>query len=116
MDSILATVRKACNLQPSDEDFFYSDIIDHINSYLSIVTQLGVGPDEGFQITGFKEKWADLLLNDNTLNMVKAYVKLKVQLIFDPPLNASVLAAKEREADRLESRINSAADYDFRKA
>lgn len=36
----------------SSYDVFDTDIMIHINTTLSVLTQLGVGPSEGFMITG----------------------------------------------------------------
>lgn len=84
---------------------FDTDIIIHINSVLSILRQLGVGPSEGFYITGKDETWKELLLEDNTLEHIKSYVYLKVRLIFDPPTSSAVLDAMKQGVAEYEWRV-----------
>ena len=47
MDSILTSVKKLLGL-PADYEAFDPDIIMYINTVLMILTQMGVGPKEGF--------------------------------------------------------------------
>ena len=95
-DSILKTIRKM--LGPDGEyDYFDPELIVYINSALSKLTQIGVGPEGGFSITGPDEAWSDFY-QDDKLSMVKDYVYLKTKIMFDPPLNASVLEAFKQEA------------------
>lgn len=107
-ESILTSIKKMLGL---DEDYtdFDTDIIVNINTVLSILSQMGVGPEEGFNITSFVETWGTLLNNTFTLNMVKTYVFLKVKLIFDPPQSSAVLSSMERLIEELEYRITASA-------
>lgn len=94
----------------SSYDVFDTDIMIHINTALSVLTQLGVGPSEGFMITGANETWGDFIDNDKTLNMVKTYVYMKVKIAFDPPSNSSVLSAYQEACKEFEWRLNVAVD------
>lgn len=111
-ESILTSIKKM--LGPEEEyTHFDPDIIMHINSVFSILTQLGVGPSEGFSISGSGETWEDYLSNDhnpNYFSMIKTYVYLKVKLIFDPPLSSAVIEAINRQISELEWRLTVAAD------
>ncbi len=49
-ESILTSIKKLLGIEESYEHFD-ADIIMHINSALMILTQLGVGPSEGFSIS-----------------------------------------------------------------
>jgi hypothetical protein len=88
-ESILNSIKTMLNV-PVDSGEFDVDLIIHINSVFAILTQLGVGPDNGFEITGAEEKWSDFV-NDKKLSTLKTYVYMKVKLIFDPPTVGSVL-------------------------
>ena len=46
-DSILTSVKKLLGITEECTDFD-ADLIMHINSVLMILTQIGVGPSEGF--------------------------------------------------------------------
>ena len=58
-ESILISIKKLLGI---DESYthFDPDIIIHINSVFSILTQMGVGPANGFSISGKDEVWSDL--------------------------------------------------------
>lgn len=108
-DSILATIKSLLGIVEKYTPFDAS-IAMHINSVFLTLHEIGVGPDEGFAITGSTEEWSDYI-SDNPLllNAVKTYVYLKVRLLFDPPTGALSDLAKE-EIKELEWRINIYAD------
>lgn len=107
-ESILASVKKMLGIT-EEYKAFDPDIIIHINTVLAILHQLGIGPDEGFQIDGPQQTWADLFGNDPRLNLIKSYVQLRVRLLFDPPVG-SALDSYNRIISEFEWRINVAVD------
>lgn len=109
MDSILQTIKKMLGPDVSCT-VFDADIIIHINSALSTLNQLGVGPSEGFAITDETATWSDFISDKKNIEFVKSYVYLKVRLVFDPPSSSAVLAAIEKQISELEWRINVAVD------
>ncbi len=109
MESILNSIKKLLMLS-ADDTSFDTDIIIHINSVLSILNQLGVGPDNGFSITDAKATWSDLLGSYPNLDAVRSFVYLKVKLLFDPPTNSVVIESINRAAGELEWRINATAE------
>ena len=108
-ESILISI-KALLGPDSDYDVFDQDIMVFINSALSTLNQLGVGPEDGFQITGTDETWSDFIGDDVKLNMVKNYIFMKVKMAFDPPANSFVMSAYEKACEELEWRLNVAVD------
>lgn len=94
----------------ADYEVFDQDIIVFINTALATLTQIGIGPSEGFRITGETETWADLLGDYKDLESVKSYIYMKVRLIFDPPANSSVMNAYSEACNELEWRLNVAMD------
>lgn len=108
MDSILTSTKKALGIGESYLAFD-PDVIMHINSVLAILHQLGIGPDEGYQIDGDSQTWSDFFGDDPRLNFIKSYVYLKVRLLFDPP-TGTVLESFNRQISELEWRINVAVD------
>ena len=60
MDSILTSIKKLLGIEEDYEQFDF-DIITHINSVFAILTQLGVGPSEGFWITDKYTIWEDYI-------------------------------------------------------
>ena len=49
MDTILSEIKQLLGIS-KDDDVFDSEITMHINSVITILTQLGVGPTDGFII------------------------------------------------------------------
>lgn len=109
MESILRTIRKM--IGPDETYTHYdTDLIIHINSALAVLTQLGVGPSEGFFIQDESATWNDFLGNDPKLEMVKSYVYMKVKLAFDPPSSSAVIDSMNRSISEFEWRANMAAE------
>lgn len=110
VSSILQTIKKLLGISESQTNFD-TDIIVHINSALSTLTDLGVGPSEGFMITDDYSSWEEFIPTDGkNFEMVKSYIYLRVKLLFDPPLSSSVLAAIERTISEFEWRLNVKAE------
>ena len=109
-DSILNTIKKL--LGPGqDQTYFDQDIITHINTVIMTLTDIGVGPKEGFSITSNAEVWSDFIEDINKFEAVKTYIYLKVKLVFDPPLSSSVIEIYNKQINELEWRLNSRVDY-----
>lgn len=104
MDSILISIKKMLG-DAQEYTHFDPDIIMHINSVLFILTQLGVGPDEGFMITDETETWDDFVGTRKDLLAIKTLVHLKVRLLFDPPSSSFVIDAMERQIKEFEWRL-----------
>lgn len=109
MESILTSTKKMLGIT-EEYTHFDDDIVMHINSVLMILTQLGVGPSEGFSITDKNATWKDFVSNEHNLEAIKSYVFLKVKLLFDPPLTSSVIDSMNRLIGELEWRLNVAAE------
>ena len=109
MDSILISIKKLLGIT-AEYKHFDTDLIMHINSVFSILTQLGVGPSSGFSIHDEYSVWNDFLDEDPRLEMVKTYIHQKVRLMFDPPDRSSVADAVKRQIDELEFRLMVAAE------
>ena len=111
MESILTSIKKMLGI---DEEYthFDADVIMHINSVLMILTQLGVGPAEGFMIEDDTSTWVDFIAEANAaqLHAVKSYIYMKVKLIFDPPLSSAVIESMNRQIAEFEWRLNVAVD------
>ena len=109
LDSILRTIKKMIGLPLKDFGQFDLDLIVHINAAFNTLTQLGVGPVEGFTITGLDEVWDDFV-TDQRLDMIKSYIYMKVRLAFDPPSSSTVIEAFNKQIAEFEWRLNVAVD------
>ena len=92
MDSVLTSIKKLLGIA-EEYEHFDSDIVMYINSAFSVLTQLGVGPEEGFRIEDASTTWSEFLYDDPRLEFVKTYIHLKVKLGFDPPLSSAAIEA-----------------------
>ena len=99
-ESVLTSVKKLLGI---DEGYthFDADIVMHINSVFSILTQMGVGPANGFSIMGKDEGWSDF---------ISGGAGLKVRLLFDPPLSSAAVESMNRQISEFEWRLFVAAD------
>jgi hypothetical protein len=109
--SILTSVKKGIGGIIEENETFDPELIMHINGVLATLTQLGVGPDAGFQITDKSAKWEDFVGDDPRLNFIQSYVTVSVKLIFDPPTIGAVYNAYESRKSELEYRILAQAAY-----
>jgi len=109
--SILDSTKKVLNIDPADASFD-QDIITHINTALSHLQQLGIGPVAGFVIEDNSLTWEDFLpaLTTDTylpiLSAVKTNVYLRVRLFFDPPAVSYALTAMEKQLQESDSRLS----------
>lgn len=105
MDSILTSTKKVLGIA-EEYTAFDLDVITHINTAFSILTQLGVGPVEGFMIEDSSATWQNFLADDMQYNSVKTYVYLKVRQLFDPPTTSYLISAFNEQIRELEWRLN----------
>jgi len=103
--SILISTKKILGIA-EDYTAFDLDIITHINTAFSTLTQLGVGPATGFMIEDDTAVWDDFISDDFQYNSVKSYVFLRVRHLFDPPTTSYLIVASEKQISELEWRLN----------
>lgn len=116
-ESILTSVKKSLGIS-EEYEHFDSDIIMHINGVLMTLTQIGLGPENGFLISDKTTTWKDFvdageydpIVTNESLGSIMSYVSIKVKLIFDPPSNSFTIEAMKKTANELEWRLNLAAE------
>lgn len=109
MESILTSIKKLLGIA-EEYEHFDADLIMHINSVFMILTQLGVGPAEGFRIVDEDAVWSDFTNDNMQIESVKSYMFMKVKLLFDPPLSSAVMESYNRLINEFEWRLNVAVD------
>lgn len=103
--SILEITKKLLGLT-KEYDSFDTDIIVHINTVFSNLTQMGIGPEEGFTITGYSETWDQFITSSELkTQQVKSYMALKVKSLFDPSANGNVSEAIKNAISEMEYRL-----------
>ena len=109
MESILTSIKKLLGIE-EDYTHFDPDIIMHINSVFMTLTQIGVGPSEGFIIEDDTSVWTDFTGESISYESVKSYIYLKVRLLFDPPASSAVIESMNRMISEYEWRLNANAE------
>jgi hypothetical protein len=105
--SILKSTKKILGVGDDDESFDL-DIITHINSAFSVLTDLGVGPEAGFVIEDADVEWDSYLTDDPVqLSRVKTCVYMRTRLLFDPPTVSYLLEAAKEILRENEWRLNA---------
>lgn len=104
--SILISTKKILGIA-EDYTVFDLDIITHINTAFSTLTQLGVGPSNGFMIEDDEAVWHDFIQDDLQYNSVKSYIFLRVRQLFDPPTTSYLISAFDKQIVELEWRLSS---------
>lgn len=112
MESILTSVKKMLGIA-EEYEHFDNDIIMHINSVLMVLTQLGVGPSEGFIIEDDSTIWTEFISDTTQLQAVKSYIFMKVKLLFDPPTSSAVTESYNRLISEFEWRLNLAREEEI---
>ena len=109
MDSILVSIRR---LLGGDEycEHFDAELIVYTNMVISELTQLGVGPSEGFLIKDDSQTWNDIT-NDLVLQgFIETYVTNKVKLNFDPPSSSAAIESLKQLNSEIQWRITVRAE------
>ena len=109
MSSILNDIKHSLGIM-EENTAFDQDIILFANGVFGTLTQLGVGPSIGFQISGPDNEWEEFY-TDPRLNAAKTFVFLQAKLAFDPPDTGFVVQSMERQITELQYRLNVVADY-----
>lgn len=98
-----------------DYGAFDLDLITHINSYIGVLNQLGIG-QSGFTVKDEDATWGDFLsqedMNNGIYNAVKSYLYMKIKLVFDCPANATLVQSLKDESKELEWRLREQYEYD----
>lgn len=100
--------------ETSEVKDFDQDIIVGINMALNTLTQIGVGPEQGFRIKSSDETWKEFLGDDPRLEQAKEYVFLKTKLAFDSSqMSSMVMESYNRMIKEIEWRLNVSTELDI---
>ena len=87
-----------------DDVSFDTELTMHINSVVTILTQLGAAPEDGIIIAPDTE-WEALVGERKDLEIIKSYIYMKVRLLFDPPQNSFLVKSIDDQCKEYEWRI-----------
>lgn len=108
-DSILNSIKDLLGIQEEDHGFD-KELIFHINRVFLNLNQIGVGPDEIFVVTDDKDSWDDFVDDEGLIGSVAEFVKLKVQILFDPPTSNVLMEALNEALRETEWRLREQVD------
>lgn len=105
--SILNDTKKMLGVGDDDTSFDLAIMI-HINSAISTLTDIGVGPENGYIIDDAEDDWDDFLpeLDNVKTSKVKTIIYIRTKLLFDPPTSSYLLDAAQKQLEELEWRLN----------
>ena len=106
--TILEVTKSALGI-PTEESAFDVELLMHINSTFSDLTQLGFGPEDGFRVTK-DTLYSEYLGVEEDIDSVKTYVFMRVKMIFDPPDSYVVSGSFKEQIDKFEWRLNVARE------
>lgn len=106
--SILDATKSALGT-PLDETVFDVELLMHINSTFSDLTQLGLGPTAGFRVTK-TTLYSEFVGLDEDIESVQSYVYMRVKMLFDPPDSYVVSGSFKEQIDKAEFRLNVARE------
>lgn len=103
-ESILKTIKQLIGC-PDDFEQFDLDLAIHINSAFAALTQLGVGPKEGYRITSPDNVWSEFEEDTQKSSLIKDYVYIKTRLLFDPPTSSALMDSLKEQLKEMEWRL-----------
>lgn len=110
MESILTSIKKLLGYE-ADDTGFDDEIIMEINAVFMSLTQLGLGPSEGFEIEDETAIWQDFLPDVKKFGAIKSYMHKRVKLAFDSAsMSSPLIEAYNRQIAEFEWRLNHAAE------
>ena len=107
-NKILQDVKRSIGINPdTQDDTFDNSIVISINSAIAELAELGVGEQGDFAVERKDETWEEYLGEKYAylLSLVKQFVCIYTQFIFDTPQSGAKKAAMEETQKRLEFRI-----------
>lgn len=109
MENVLETIKKLIGFGP-EYGAFDVDLIININAALDTLKQLGVKVKRHLAVEG-NEIWEEIFEDPESIDMMKNYIYLKCRLVFDPPMNASILESIKETIKEYEYRLNLEIEY-----
>ena len=104
---VLSDVKKFLDIDNNDETFDV-DITMHIDSALSTLNDLGIGPEKGLECTPDLQ-WSDLF-TDPRLSMAKSVVYLQTKIAFDTPQYSFHISPLEKQLEEYKHRLADIAE------
>lgn len=111
-DSILSSTKKLLGI-PLESNEFDPDVCMFINSAIGTLTQIGVGPSNGYVVMNEDQTFSDFLgKNAELFPQVQTFLFYKTKLGWDNgTMSSSVLSAMQEMIKEIEFRLQVTADH-----
>lgn len=110
VDGILDSVKKPLGLSPEIRNFD-SEILIFINSGITTLAQIGIGPRNGFFVSGEDQTYQDYLGEDcQYLSMVNLFLFYTTKLGWDPPQSSMQIEVLKELIREMTWRLNAQVD------
>lgn len=103
-ESILYTIKQMLGLEV-DYTPFDVELIAYINSAIMTLTQLGIGLNKDFLVTGDTETWADFVGDRTDESAIQNYILVSVKPLFDSTLSGTAVESCNKMRDELAWRL-----------
>lgn len=104
--SILKSTKKVLGIAIDDTSFDL-DIMTFINSAFANLQDLGIGPEEGFEVEDEDTDWDDVgIVSVPILSLTKTCVYLRVRMLFDPPQTGYLVDSMNRQLQEHDWRLS----------
>ena len=108
-ESILNSIKAMLGILADDTDFD-EELISHINSFISNLTDIKIGPEDGFIIEDATTTWDQFTDDASIMAAARQYLFAATRLVFDPPSNSFVVTSLEKAKDEAYWRLYIKAD------
>lgn len=109
-ESILTSIKLMLGLT-ADYTPFDQQILMCINTAMNAMTQVGIGPIEGFVIRDASTTWSEYLGDDVRMEAAKTALYIRTRLLFDPPANGTLEETLKEQLAEIEWRLKSTMDH-----
>lgn len=113
MSSILNDIKTMLGGEVSDDNNdFDVDITIAINAAFMTLGNSSIKSLEGYSISSKVNSWDELNVDSIGLETIKAYVYLRVKLLFDPPQNSYFMESMKEQIAEYEWRLKDIYDME----
>ena len=108
-ESILNDIKKYIGIDTT-YTVFDDVLVSHINTIIFILRQLGIGPTNGFTVTGPDETWEEYIPGFAKIPAVRTYIQIRVKMLFENLTNSALIESLNQSMNELAWRLNVEVD------
>lgn len=109
-ESILTSIKLMLGMT-ADYTPYDQQVLMCINTAMNALTQVGIGPVEGFTIRDASTTWEEWIGTDPRMEAAKSALFIRTKMLFDPPANGVMDEAYKEQLAEIEWRLKSTIDH-----